>query len=112
MVKNMKKYRHGDLCFIGIRKLPKDIIETKTNIIMTGSGGHDHTVVNAKLYLKKAGEFIIGYMEAKKDCKLFHVEHGIKVEGKALREAEIDIGFYELRKQCEDTNEGMKPVID
>ena len=109
---NMKNYRHGDLSLIGIKRLPKDLKESKTDVIMTGSGGHDHTVAKAVLYLKKSGDFIVGYMEAKKDCKLFHPEHGIKVEGKALREAEIDLGFYELRKQCEDTNEGLKPVID
>lgn len=108
----MKNYRHGDLALLGIKKLPKDLKETKTDIIMKGSHGHDHTVTNAKLYLKKSGEFIIGYMVAEKGCILYHPEHGKVVEGKKLREAEVDQGIYELRKQCEDTNEGMKPVID
>lgn len=110
----LKKYRHGDLCLIGIKKtdMPKDLEKTETNVIMCGSGGHDHTVENAVLYLKKTGNFIIGYMEAKHGCKLFHLEHGKKIANNILREAEITPGFYELRKQCEDTNEGMKPVID
>lgn len=108
----MKNYRHGDLCLIGIKMLPKDLKETKTDVIMTGSHGHDHTVKNAIVYLQKSGDFIVGYIVADKGCILYHLEHGEVVKGKKLREAEIDQGIYELRKQCEDTNEGMKPVID
>ena len=108
----MKNYRHGDLCLMGIKKLPKELNETETDIIMTGSHGHNHTVVNAKLYLKPSGDFVIGYMKADKGCVLFHPEHGTIVEGKKLREAIVEPGIYELRKQCEDTHDGMKQVID
>ena len=108
----MKNYRHGDLGLIGIKKLPKDVIETETDVIMKGSHGHDHTVKGAVLYLRGSGDFIVGYMKAGAGCILFHPEHGKIVAGKKLREAEVVPGFYELRKQCEDTNSGMKPVID
>lgn len=110
--KNMMNYRHGDLSLIGIKNLPKDLEVTEIDIIMTGSHGNDHIVKNATLYLQQSGDFIVGYMVAKQGCILYHIEHGDKIEGKPLREAPIEPGIYELRKQCEDTNEGMKPVID
>jgi len=108
----MMNYRHGDLALIGVERLPKDIMEIKTDIIMTGSHGHDHVVKNASLYFKASGDFIVGYMVAKENCVLYHVDHGDKMEGEPLREASVDSGIYELRKQCEDTNEGMRQVID
>ena len=36
----------------------------------------------------------------------------LKIKGKKLREAIIENGIYELRKQVEDTHTGMKPVVD
>lgn len=108
----MMNYRHGDLSLIGVKKLPKDLEVTKTDVIMTGSHGNDHIVKNATLYLKPSGDFVVGYMVAQENCILYHVEHGEIVEGKSLREAKVEPGIYELRKQCEDTNEGMKQVID
>ena len=103
-------YRHGDLALIGIEKLPDGLIETQSKIIMTGSGGNDHTFNNGRLFLKNVNQFIIGYFEAFDNTKLFHVEHG---EGNSnLKEATIEKGFYEIRKQCEDTHEGMRPIQD
>jgi len=105
-------YRHGDLGLFLIKKLPEELKETKTDVIMKGSHNNDHSVENAKLYLKSKGDFIVGYMRAKKGCVLHHIEHGERIKGMKLRNAEMPRGSYELRKQNEDTNEGMKPVID
>ena len=105
-------YRHGDLGLIGIKVLPKELEENKSNIIMKGSHDNNHSFSGGKLYLKESGEFVIGYLKAGKGCKLFHIEHGKKIKGKELREASIKEGMYELRKQCEDTHEGMKQVVD
>lgn len=79
---------------------------------MKGSHGNEHTVKNGRLFLKDIDQFVFGYLIAEKGCKLFHIEHGEKIKGKELREAKIKQGIYELRKQCEDTHDGMKQVID
>ena len=105
-------YRHGDLALTKISKLPNNLKETKTKVIMNGSGGHDHSFEEGKIYFKKANDFVFGYLEATKNTKLFHLEHGKIIKGKKLREANITEGVYELRRQCEDTHEGMKQVID
>jgi hypothetical protein len=108
-----KAVRHGDLLFVQIKSLPKGLKEKKTKIIMNGTHGHDHSFENGKLYLQEKDNFVIGYFEALKDCKLFHLEHGQdvgRVDG--LREAVLPVGLYELRVQHEDTNEGMVQVLD
>jgi fructoselysine-6-P-deglycase FrlB-like protein len=102
-------YRHGDLALISVKKLPKNLKETKTKVLMTGSGGNDHAITQGKVYLKNEGDFVFGYLVAK-DTVLLHPEHG---KGKGiLKIAKIGDGIYELRKQNEDTNEGLKEVID
>lgn len=103
--------RHGEVGFVPIKKLPENLKESKTNVIMKGSHNNDHTFTNGKLYLKHIDQFVFGYFIADKNCILLHVEHGKDTGGK-LREAKLPKGIYELRKQQEDTNEGMKPVID
>lgn len=106
--------RHGEIGFVPIYKLPKDLKEAKTNLIMKGSHDNYHTFMNGHLYFKDVNQFVFGYFKADKECTvLYHVEHGEKI-GKELREAKLpkEYKFYELRKQHEDTNEGMKPVID
>lgn len=107
----MKNYRHGDLALIGIKELPKNLKPSKTKILMTGSGGNNHSIDKGTVYLKNEDDFIFGYLEAK-NTKLYHIEHGNKVKGKSLREAKIKDGIYELRKQMENTHSGMKQVID
>jgi len=130
-----KAIRHGDLALIEIDKLPEGLKQFKTKVIMRGSHGHDHSFDNGKLYLKQVDSFVFGYLVAKNTI-LFHPEHGFKNLGQGfeknrtgkgnigrpklkngfkktgLREAKIADGIYELRKQIEDTHEGMKPVID
>ena len=108
----MNNYRHGDLALIGIKELPKGLTETKTKILMTGSNNNPHTFDNGKVYLKKVNVFIFGYFVADNNTKLYHKEHGCKVPANTLLTAKIKKGVYELRGQIENTNEGMKPVID
>ena len=109
----MKNYRHGEICLIGIKEMPKGLTETKSNVLMVGSHGHDHSFKKGKLYLKDVGTFIVGYFEAVKGTKLYHPEHGgCKVLKNGLKEASVDPGFYEIRKQQENTHTGMQPVVD
>ena len=107
----MKAYRHGDCGLFQITELPTGLKESKSKVLMTGSGGHHHTFEHGQFYPKQNG-LVIGYLVANNRTKLLHPEHGKIVKGKDLREAEIETGIYELRKQVEDTHEGMRPVED
>jgi len=107
----MKNYRHGDLALVGINKLPKGLKLNKSKILMTGSHGHNHTFDNGKFYKNEGDDFVFGYLVSN-NTKLYHPEHGKKVKLNTLLEAKINDGIYELRKQVEYTNEGMKQVID
>ncbi len=107
----MKNYRHGDLGLIGVSELPTSLKKSTSKILMTGSGGHEHTFDHGKFYPKQDG-LVIGYLVANNRTRLFHPEHGKVAKGKELREAKIAEGIYELRRQQEDTHDGMKPVVD
>ena len=97
--------RQGDLAYIKIDKLPKELKETKTNIVLqNGSGGNSHSFKGGKFYKKEDGQFIIGYLKANK-TKIYHTEHSPK--GDILKD-----GFYEIRRQNEETINGLKQVID
>jgi len=104
-----KAFRHGEIAFVKIDKLPDGLTNNKSKILMKGSHGHDHTFDKGEMYLKKVNEFVFGYFVAK-DTTLFHQEHGVG-KGK-LKKAELPDGVYELRKQQEFTPDGLKPVID
>lgn len=93
--------RHGDLCLVKVSKIPK-LEETKTNVLMKGSHGHDHTINQGKVYFSKVDDFVFGYLKAK-NTTLDHPEH---------KEIKLKDGIYELRKQQEFTPDGLKPVID
>lgn len=111
ILKDNKKqvYRHGEIHFVLIDKLPDGIEKEKTNVIMKGSHGHDHSFKGGKLYLKNVDEFVFGYFIAENTI-LYHPEHG---EGKGkLLKAKLPNGIYELRRQNEYTPDGLKPVID
>ena len=103
-----KAYRHGEILFAKIDKLPKGLKETKTNQIMTGSHGNSHTYDNGKIYFTKneGDEFTFGYFVAN-DTSLFHPEHSPKIG-----DAKLPDGVYKLIKQQEHTTEGLFPVID
>ena len=109
---NMKNYRHGDLLLVGIKKLPPGLTKNKGNVIMKGSNNNPHKVENGELYFSDVDEFVFGYLVAGKDCVLLHKEHGEVVKGNTMRVAQISEGVYELRRQVEDTNDGMVPVLD
>lgn len=103
----MKKvFRHGEICLLSISKLPTGLKETKTNILMRGSHGHDHTFVGGKFYEKKENDFVFGYFKAK-DTSLLHPEHSPKIG-----DAKLPDGNYQLLKQNEYTPAGLVPVID
>ena len=97
-------YRHGEINFIQIKKLPEDLRKAKTNVIAAGSGNNSHTFKGGKLYLKNADTYVFGYLEAK-NTKLYHLEHSPKG-------VSIPDGVYELRRQNEWINQELKQVVD
>lgn len=107
----LNNYRHGDLALIGIKKLMENLKKSNSKVLMKGSGGNNHSFDNGKFYPCEKDIFVFGYFVAE-NTTLFHIDHGKKVEGKRLRQAKIANGVYELRKQNEDTHEGMTPVVD
>lgn len=112
----MKKYneniRHGDLVLVGVDKLPAGLKASKSNVLMTGSGGNDHVVKGGTVYPVEGKPFVIGYLVTNGRAKLLHPEHGTAVKGNGLRSVTIPAGIYELRRQVEDTHQGMRPVVD
>ncbi len=102
----LQNFRQGDICYVGIDKLPEGLQDTSGTIILqSGSGGNPHSYIGGMFYKKEEGDFVLGYLKAK-DTKLFHAEHGPKSGFK------LPNGFYQVRKQSEETIEGLKPVID
>jgi hypothetical protein len=99
-------YRHGEVMLRGISKLPPGLKQETTKVFMTGSHGHDHSINNGKLYFKKDGVYVFGYLVAK-NTSLLHPEHSPKTG-----DAQIKDGVYELRKQQEYTPEGLVPIAD
>ena len=96
--------RHGEIALRKIESLPTGLKVERTKVFMRGSHGHNHSIDNGKVYLKKDGDFVFGYLEAK-NTKLFHEEHSPKG-------APIEDGVYEFRKQQEILAEGFRPIID
>lgn len=101
-----KAYRHGEIAFVEIGKLPKGLVQSKTDIIISGSHGNNHTFQGGKLYLlPELKDYTLGYFQAK-DTILFHIEHGKNGRAK------LPNGNYEIRKQQEFTPSGLVPIID
>ena len=110
-MKKIKVWRHGEILFVPVKQLPQGLKKTDTNVIMRGSGDNPHTVRNADIYFKEEDTFVFGYIVTRKGNKLIHPTHGDKkVNGKM--ECSLPVGIYQLRRQIEDTNKGMKPVVD
>ena len=111
-MKKQFNWRHGDICGIQIKSLPTGLQEATTDILIGAdetSGGNEHTFKGGKIYPNKVNDFIIGYLEAD-NTTLYHDKHG---EGKGeLKEAKIEDGFYEIRRQNEDRHEGLRSVVD
>lgn len=52
-MKNVKKeevVRHGEVLLRPITSLPSGLAKADTDVIMNGSGGNDHKIVNGDLY--------------------------------------------------------------
>ena len=102
-------YRHGEIVFEVINKLPEGLQKTDIKTFLIGSNNNPHIYDNGSLYLKNKDMFVFGYFEAK-NTKLYHIEHGTG-KGK-LKTAKLPDGIYQLRRQVEIVNSEMKPVID
>lgn len=102
--KKQLAYRHGEITFLLIDKLPDNLEEVKQKEFLKGSHGHPHTFDNGKLYLKNVDEFVFGYFVAK-NTKLFHPEHSPKG-------AKLPDGIYELRRQVEFVNGELRVIFD
>ena len=99
-------YRHGEIAFVKVDKLPEGLTEAKNNIFSRGSHRNNHTFKGGKLYLLEEMQgFTMGYLVAE-STSLYHEEHSPNGE------ATLPDGIYELRKQQEFTPEGLVPVID
>lgn len=97
-------YRQGDVALIEVKELPKALKASKTNVVLQeGSGGHPHTFKGGTFYPDLKGD-VLGYLKATK-TKIFHPEHNPK--GDLIKNA-----IYQIKRQNEDTHEGLKPVID
>jgi hypothetical protein len=105
-MKKTKVYRHGEILLKKISKLPNGLKEQKTNTLMVGSHGHNHTFSGGKFYPVKENEFVFGYFVAK-NTNLLHPEHSPNIG-----DAVIPNGNYQLIKQQEHTPQGLVPVID
>jgi hypothetical protein len=104
-----KAYRHGEIAFAKIDKLPQELQLSTNKQFLKGSHGNPHSYDNGELYLKEVSEYIFGYFVAK-DTTLTHPEHG---NGEAkLKTAKLPNGIYELRRAVEFINGELKQVID
>ena len=107
-----KCWRQGDLCFVKIDSLPTGLKESKSKTLLSnGSGGNPHTFSGGKWYPKLEDEFTIGYLSAGTQCKVFHVEHG-DIDEKGRKSGKLPKGIYQVKRQSEETIEGLKQVID
>jgi len=109
-MKKVKAIRHGDLCLVQIRQLPKGLTPSATQTLMQGSGGNNHDVRNGAVYFTEVDQFIFGYLAAGENCQLLHPDHGCGRS--AIKTADIPAGVYELRRQFEYQHESMTQVLD
>lgn len=105
----METIRHGDMLCGKVKTKKKGSKLTESKVLMTGSGGNDHSFDNGKFYKLEGDDFIVGYLKAK-NTKLYHPEHG-NGKGK-LKWAKLPDGVWEIRRQVEYTQEGMRQVED
>ena len=103
--------RHGDMALIGVEKLPEGLTASRSNILLTGSGNNPHTVDRGTFYPDQNGQ-VVGYLVADDKCRLFHPDHGQEVTKSDSREVTVPKGIYAVRRQIEDTHEGMRAVED
>jgi hypothetical protein len=103
-------YRHGEIAFKVIGKLPEGLTKSKNKEFLKGSHGHPHTYNKGEFYPKVESENIFGYFVAK-NTTLFHLEHGDKKDGE-LMSAKLPDGIYRLRRGVEVVNKALKQIID
>jgi hypothetical protein len=102
-------YRHGEIAFEVIDKLPAGLKPSTSKELLGGSHGHPHTFTGGTLYEKKESEYVFGYFVAK-NTTLLHAEHG---DGKGkLKKAKLPDGVYRLRRGVEFVNGEMKQIVD
>jgi hypothetical protein len=113
-IKKMKNkllnFRHGDVALIGIKELPKEPGTKSTDNVLYVGKTSAHRVAGGVFYKQSAGINVLGYLVAGDKCVLLHSDHGEGERGK--KTAAIPKGVYEVRRQVENTYEGMKPVVD
>lgn len=96
-------YRQGDLGFIPITGLPKNVKPSKSRVIRTGENGGIHAIdekSSAVMYEDERGTRYVMSMEG---IAIVHGEH-----------ARVDLppGAYEVRVQRELGQQGIREVID
>lgn len=99
---NNKPIRHGDLALIPVKELPEGLKKSNVKVLIKSSGGNPHSIDRGEVYFKNVNEYVFGYLIAK-NTTLKHKEHGNQ---------KLADGVYELRRQNEDTHEGMRVVED
>jgi hypothetical protein len=109
----VRNIRHGDMALIAIDAIPKvleDLLPSESKVLLVGRNGNAHSFTNGTFYDDEDGQ-VVGYLVAEPGCKLLHRDHGSETGG-TLREAEIPPLIYQVRRQAEETHEGMRPVED
>ncbi len=106
--------RHGDMGLIGIANLPDGLTASSSRVLMVGSGGNNHAFSGPGTFYpheENRGDVrIVGYLVAQDGAMLTHIEHG-QDRGNKLKEVPV-MGIFEVRKQVEQTHDGMRPVED
>ena len=106
-----KAFRHGEIAFVEVSKLPNGLKKSDSKEIVKGSHSNSHSVSNGDLYFTNENQFVFGYLVAK-NTVLLHPEHGEVVKDGKLKQGRIPDGIYQLRKQQEFINNELSPVID
>ena len=98
------------MALIAVDALPEGLLPSESKVLLVGRGGNPHSFTNGTFYDDEDGQ-VVGYLVAEQGCKLLHRDHGAE-SGGPLREAEIPPLIYQVRRQAEETHEGMRPVED
>ena len=110
MKNQIKAIRHGDMALVQIDKLPEGLTPSNSQTLMQGVNKNNHDVKNGTFYPKEVDQFVFGYLAALPNCQLVHPDHG-SGDG-PIKTAYLGEGFYELRRQFEQTHDAMRPVVD
>lgn len=101
----METIRQGDILLVKIDKLPDGLEPSDIKTFLeNGSGGNPHSFEGGVFYPKNEDDFILGYFESK-NTKIYHAEHSPNWDS-------IPDGVWQVRRQNEETIEGLKAVVD